>query len=621
MVERPDEFIPRSIPWLLLRAAEAKSIGGGDRTALMARLDEMASDLNPAGSLFPALEPPGETRRGKPPGIGEISRAFHGERGQSRETERLNGSFYTPDAIIDRILGLVWKHVFAGGHSKPGLWRNLCDPALGCGFFFLRLIERLREKRSPGNQELRRWAAANLYGVDSDAGALFLARALLWLSLSDSRDEFRPPPGHFRLGDSLLGPAFGESGQAARIHSAGGAPALDWTAAFPEVAAAGGFDALIGNPPYEVLTNFSRYPGREALARAIRESGYYREAIGGQVDLHRCFVERSLALLRPGGALSLVVPLSLARSATARALRKRLLERERAGDWLIFDEKDRAFPGVAQSVCVFRAWRGGGTSRKVRVGCGDDSGEWDLAESEGWGGNGLVLPMPGDRGRELMDWIRRYSASALEDAADMRVGEVDQTLYRDCMMDRDGGCLLARGKHLAAFRLNVDPVPGRARFLDRERFLARKGRAAAACEQRAALARVAQLGIRNMGSRPRLVAALAPPGVYMGNSLNAYLPKAGLPLECLAGLLNSRLLDWLFRRISGNNNINLQEMRRLPFPPDPAPDAALAVAAAYRNCAAADSGGLPAARWELDLAVEDFYGLPPELREALNAAI
>jgi hypothetical protein len=337
------------------------------------------------------------------------------------------------------------------------------------------------------------------------------------------------------------------------------------------------------------------------------------------VDLYRCFVERSLALLRPGGALSLVVPLSLARSAAALPLRRRLLEEEAAGDWLVFGEGDRAFPGVTQSVCIFRAWRGGGPARKVRVGYGGGSGEWDLAEAEDWGGGELILPAPGDRDRELSDWFRHNRHVTLGEAVDMRVGEVDQTIYRDCMLDQAGDCLLARGEHLSPFRLDVDPIPGRARFLDRERFLARKGRAAAACAQRAARARVAQLGIRNMRSRPRLVAALAPPGVYLGNSLNACLPKAGLPLECLAGLLNSRLLDWLFRRISGNNNINLHEMRRLPFPVDPDPEASRAVADAYRECADADSGALPAARGELDRAVEDFYRLPPAPREALDA--
>lgn len=193
----------------------------------------------------------------------------------------------------------------------------------------------------------------------------------------------------------------------------------------------------------------------------------------------------------------------------------------------------------------------------------------------------------------------------------MRVGEVDQTFFRSCMADTDTGCLLARGAHLSPFRLNTERTPGKERFLHLDRYLEMKGAAAEACLERASRRRIAQLGIRNMHSRPRLVAALAPPGIHLGNSINVYFPHDGIALEYVAGLLNATLLDWLFRLTSGNNNINLHEMRRLPIPKSPPEYVVANVIEAYRACEqAAESGAdLKEARDALDQSVAECYGL------------
>jgi Eco57I restriction-modification methylase len=128
------------------------------------------------------------------------------------------------------------------------------------------------------------------------------------------------------------------------------ARALHWPLAFPEVFAgeAGGFDAVVGNPPWEEVTVerhafFARYrPGLRALAQAPREeaiaallaerpelgerfaaeqgqsedlraffaadSGY--DAAPGDPDLYKFFCQRYRRLLGPGGVLAVVLPRS-----------------------------------------------------------------------------------------------------------------------------------------------------------------------------------------------------------------------------------------------------------------------------------------------------------------------
>ncbi|MDR0361829.1 MAG: N-6 DNA methylase [Planctomycetota bacterium] len=536
-----------------------------------------------------------------------IGEAYWRARSENLLDQRRAGRYYTPVAVIDRILDLADR---MPRHDGARIGATVCDPAAGCGFFLLRLVHNMEKTRPAGSDALIDWAEGSLHGVDRDHGAVLAARISLWLALSRPDRHFNPE--HVKCGDSLLGPDF--SPPEAALFDAPGGSGLDWRRAFPDIARRGGFDVVVGNPPYGVLTNFTRHPEQRVLARALRRSGYYPDAVGGRLNLYRFFIERSLALLRNGGALAMIVPASLARDKSAARLRQRLLERERADVWLFQGEQEELFRGVTQATCVFRAVKNGGGATRVEIltqeGKGETTGEAIRLEPDG------AVPLPDDGAGELAGWLGRRFRKTLADVADIRVGEVDQTLYRDCMRDEPTGCLLARGAHLSPFLLDVRPLPGPERFLDLDLFLRRKGRQADACKQRAATVRVAQLGIRNMNTRPRLVAALVPPGVYLGNSLNAFIPRPDVDPSFLAALLDSALLDRLFRRISGNNNINLHEVRGLPVPDGPSPDLAAAVAAAYTACeaAAAANAGVQAARAALDRAVDECYDLPDEWR-------
>jgi hypothetical protein len=117
----------------------------------------------------------------------------------------------------------------------------------------------------------------------------------------------------------------------------GGALPFGFAWHFPDIAARGGFDVLLGNPPwvrphalgageraalratYETCRDAAWAPGA-AAARAGR-------GFGGQADLAAPFVERALALARPGGVVALLVPAKLWRALAGGGVR-RLLARE-----------------------------------------------------------------------------------------------------------------------------------------------------------------------------------------------------------------------------------------------------------------------------------------------------
>jgi hypothetical protein len=167
-----------------------------------------------------------------------------------------------------------------------------------------------RASRFPNRRCFVRYAIIthNLYGVDlvpeaAEACRLRLLLALL-ATVNDGRDLKRlPAPSfHVRAGNALVGSATAPAPQAVP----GGA--FHWHAVFPAVMERGGFDVVLGNPP------FVEYEDVRSLY-AVR--GFATQPCG---DLSAYVAERALQLLRPRGRLGLILPISAFGSDAFRPL-------------------------------------------------------------------------------------------------------------------------------------------------------------------------------------------------------------------------------------------------------------------------------------------------------------
>jgi hypothetical protein len=146
-----------------------------------------------------------------------------------------------------------------------------------------------------------------------------------------------------------------------------------WPLEFPDVfestgsGSAGGFDVVIGNPPWEMLR---REEGgtdtthRRDVVRFIRESGLYPSCDRGHVNLYQPFLERSLRLARRGGRIGLVLPWGLATDDGAAPLRKQLLDTTAVDTLVGFDNSRGLFPiHRGLRFMVVASTRGGQTER------------------------------------------------------------------------------------------------------------------------------------------------------------------------------------------------------------------------------------------------------------------
>ena len=199
----------------------------------------------------------------------EVLFACHEGRLAGNEGDRKNkGAFYTPMPVA---LALVKAGLDAtdASHGRPP---RILDPACGAGVFLVAAFRTLAGEvlESPVDGSLARrlaLAKASLHGIDLDARAVDVAKRAVIISIIDDpavqeelalaltfpeTSALAQAVSGIHVGDSLLG---ADAPPEARLP---GVPVVDWPTVFTSAMAAGGFDLVVGNPP------FASFAGREA---------------------------------------------------------------------------------------------------------------------------------------------------------------------------------------------------------------------------------------------------------------------------------------------------------------------------------------------------------------------
>src|SRR5436190_14906622 len=117
-------------------------------------------------------------------------------------------------------------------------------------------------------------------------------------------------------------------------------------------AVAAGFDAIVGNPPWDMVRADAGSPPARAdarrttaqLVRFTRDSGIYTHQSDGHANRYQLFTERAIALTRPGGRIGLVLPSGLASDHGSASLRRLLFSRCGVDAFVGFDNRDGGFP-------------------------------------------------------------------------------------------------------------------------------------------------------------------------------------------------------------------------------------------------------------------------------------
>jgi len=286
--------------------------------------------------------------------IEEVTQQINSGKAPQTSKRKQDGVFYTPQYITKYIventvgrlcsekkhdLGIVEEEYFSDQRRQLKTKQRLLDqlqqyrewllqitildPACGSGAFLNAALQFLMaEHKLIDEMEAKVAGSAivfqdvensilehNLYGVDINEESVEIAQLALWLRTAKPHRKLNSLNENIKCGNSLVSdPAIA------------GEKAFDWQKQFPKVFEKGGFDVVIGNPPY-VFAREKVSEEDKAYYSQVYESAKY------QVNTYIIFMEQSLLLAKKDGIIGLIVPNSWLMTYSGEALRKIFIER------------------------------------------------------------------------------------------------------------------------------------------------------------------------------------------------------------------------------------------------------------------------------------------------------
>jgi len=291
------------------------------------------------------------------------------------EVRKAGGVYYTPEYIVEYIVKNTLGELIKDKTPEEISQKKILDPACGSGSFLVNafnyLLEyhldyykksenikkaikenRIYEYQAVKNyyklkiEEKQRILINNIFGVDIDPQAVEVTKLSLLLKLMENEtaesvdllkhSHLKALPrlvNNIKCGNSLIGSDFYETKEVKQrklnLTDAENKKiftdeekreinAFDWDKEFPDIFKNGGFDCVIGNPPYVL--------GRETFDKNIKSylSNFYMSYCG-KFDLYIYFTEKAIKLLKNGGLFSYILPNTILSNENAIKLRKLIL--------------------------------------------------------------------------------------------------------------------------------------------------------------------------------------------------------------------------------------------------------------------------------------------------------
>lgn len=441
------------------------------------------------------------------------------------------GAYYTPPALCERLLDMA---------TQAGVdWRvaRVLDPACGGGAFLSPVALRMAKSLRDSSPKIAfRNILQRLRGFEIDPFAAWLSEAFLGVALSDlCRAAGTRLPRVVEVGDSLARDAGPDR-----------------------------FDLVVGNPPY----------GRATLSSELREK--YRRSLYGHANLYGVFTDLALRFVRSGGVIAYVTPTSFLGGEYFKALRG-LLGREAPPDSIAFiSDRKGVFADVLQET-VLAVYRRGGSPGSTRVHFISPTARGGI-EAVATGSFRLpdqpvdpwLAPRATSHG-DLVRAARRMSHRLVDYGYAVKTGPLVWNRHKEGLRDRPG-----KGRFPLIW---AESVRSDGSFEFRAE---RRSHAPYFEPQRSegwVITNFPCVLVQRTTAKEqarRLIAAEMPASfvathgaVVVENHLNMIHPINDSPLvspAALAALLNTAVVDDLFRCINGSVAVSAYELEALPLP-------------------------------------------------------
>ncbi|MGL5722208.1 MAG: Eco57I restriction-modification methylase domain-containing protein [Brevinema sp.] len=252
------------------------------------------------------------------------------------EHRKGQGIYYTPSYIVDYIIQNTLGKQLEGKNPEEIKELTIVDPACGSGSFLIGVYNTLLEwylqyythnspkKHIKDNRIIERDNGFNLtleekqqillrhvYGVDLDTQAVEVSKLSLMLRLmegensaKDSKLTFLPSlEDNIKWGNSLIGTDYTKNIQLELfgMEEQHKIKVFDWDKGFPAIFKRGGFDCVVGNPPWganidSLLSYFAKH---------------YPNSTKNHKDSFKLFIEKGINITKPNGCTAMIVPSAL----------------------------------------------------------------------------------------------------------------------------------------------------------------------------------------------------------------------------------------------------------------------------------------------------------------------
>lgn len=280
------------------------------------------------------------------------------------EIKKAGGVFYTPTYIVKYIVEQTIGKKLADCTPENASSITICDPACGSGSFLVGAfkyllnwyLDKYTKNKTEENknlktgklisvkngielsiQEKKKILTTHIYGVDIDAQAVEVTKLSLYLQMLEGEGKqenslFRESDMHvlpylgdnIKCGNSLIGSDFYASQDLSLFEEEAmyKVNAFDWEKEFSQIFKNGGFDCVIGNPPYVSAPNMvSMMPEqREAISKSPRFKTLFQKW-----DLYIPFIEMSLEFLKESGLYSAIIPYPFTNQTYGKLLREKII--------------------------------------------------------------------------------------------------------------------------------------------------------------------------------------------------------------------------------------------------------------------------------------------------------
>ncbi len=437
---------------------------------------------------------------------------------------------------------------------------TIVDPACGSGAFLNQALDFLiQEHRSI--DELRAQLLGhsfvlsdheisilenNIFGVDLNEESVEIARLSLWLRTARKGRKLNSLNNNIKCGNSLIDDK-----------AIAGEKAFNWKNEFPKIFELGGFDVVIGNPPYV-------FGGNEGISD--KEKDFFKsnyETGNGKINLFTLFIEKSYRILRDKGAFSFIIPNTFLRVTSYHESRKFFIDKFSFKE--LADLGTDIFEGAVTTAMILVAFKElPNKDSKIRI-IKDFSGAYnELTLKDVLVNNYIITSNVSNDKSEILKKINNNSIALGDECKEMIFGVVITKNKEEVVSEiqlQDYKPFL-EGKDISSYI--IKPIH---QYLNYKPELLHRARTKAVFEVPEKL-----LVQRITGGKKPLKVAYDNNGLYNKESINNIIlnDDSKLKAKFILTLLNSSLINWCYNNQFTNEslltvNISKEYLSRIPI--------------------------------------------------------